>query len=92
MFRSEKLRRAVSTLDCVNCGQSGMTQAAHRNEGKGMGIKSSDGLLMALCTNCHSGTDAQNKLPKEERREWENQMVIRTYQALIEQGLLKVAA
>ena len=48
MFRSEKLRRAVAGLPCQHCGREGCTQAAHRNESKGMGMKVSDALLAAL--------------------------------------------
>lgn len=53
MFRSEKLRRAVAGLPCQHCGREGCTQAAHRNESKGMGMKVSDALLAALCVDCH---------------------------------------
>lgn len=89
-FRSEKLRRAVAELPCVCCGRVGMTQAAHSNQGKGMGIKASDALLAALCTECHSAMDQGGILPKEERRSFEMEMIAKTYVALMEAGKLEV--
>jgi hypothetical protein len=89
-YRSEKLRRAVSTLACVCCGREGMTQAAHANQGKGMGIRASDALLAALCTECHAGLDQGGFMLKGERRAFEMEMIAKTYVALIEAGLLQV--
>ena len=37
--RSEPYRRAVATLPCAICGVHGYSQAAHANQGKGMGMK-----------------------------------------------------
>jgi hypothetical protein len=41
-YRSERWLRAVSSLPCVRCGLEHNTQAAHRNEGKGMGYWTDD--------------------------------------------------
>lgn len=90
MFRSEKLRRAVSQLHCMHCGRTGATQAAHRNEGKGMGMKTSDALLAALCDECHRELDQGRDLSREERRDMWNRAAIKTYQELIETGRLAV--
>lgn len=90
MFRSEKLRRAVSALPCQHCGREGCTQAAHRNEGKGMGLKTSDALLAALCSDCHRELDQGKDMSKAERRDMWNRACIRTYQALVESGVLVV--
>ncbi|HEM7842592.1 DUF968 domain-containing protein [Burkholderia multivorans] len=87
-YRSEKLRRAVASLPCVCCGREGMTQAAHANQGKGMGIKASDARIAALCVDCHSRLDQGGKMTKAERRAFEDQMVARTYVELVERGLL----
>ena len=89
-YRSEKLRRAVAALPCVCCGREGMTQAAHANQGKGMGIKAPDSWLAALCAECHAALDQGGILPKEERRAFEMEMIAKTYVALIEAGLLQV--
>ena len=67
-LRSKKHRMNVATLECVACGLEGMTQAAHRNEGKGMGIKACDSQMMALCVRCHSDLDQGGKLDRETRR------------------------
>lgn len=90
MFRSEKLRRAVSELDCQWCGLAGETQAAHRNQGKGMGMKTSDALVAALCAECHRQLDQGKLLERQERREMWDAAYIKTVQALIETGRLVV--
>lgn len=93
-FRSDELRRAVATLECVNCGRHGFTQAAHSNIGKGMGKKASDAAIMALCgpgpgfMGCHSMLDQGGAMAKEERRAWEYEMIARTYVRLMEKGVL----
>ena len=92
MFRSESLRRAVASLECMGpgCGAPAPTQAAHRNEGKGRSLKQSDALLAALCPECHRMLEQGVGLTRDERRQLWNESAIRTYQALIERGLLEV--
>lgn len=93
-FRSEKLRRAVSTLPCVCCGRVGETQAAHANLGcfgKGMGHKASDAAIMALCVSCHSNLDQGNVYTKMEKYSLQMEWIAKTSVALIEAGLLEVA-
>lgn len=90
-YRSEKLRRAVADLPCQHCGRYGCTQAAHRNEGKGMGLKTSDALLAALCADCHRELDQGKDMSREERRDMWNRACIKTYQALMETGVLRVS-
>jgi len=87
-FRSEAFRRAVSSLPCVACGREGDTQPAHCNQGKGMGIKTSDATCSALCTRCHYDMDFGG-MPKEERRQHEKEMNLRTLRRLVEEGRLK---
>ena len=89
-YRSEKLRRAVAALPCVNCGCVGATQTAHANTGKGMGIKTSDARVAALCVACHTELDQGGSMSKAERRAFENEVIAKTYVALIEAGLLQV--
>lgn len=97
-FRSERLRKAVTELPCMCCGIEGRTQAAHTNYGKGGAIKASDARIMALCADspgyvgCHSKVDARSDMTKLERRAFEDEMVALTYIALMECGLLEVAA
>lgn len=47
--RSESYRRWVSTLPCVCCGIEGYSQAAHPNQGRGLGQKASDLEVFPLC-------------------------------------------
>ncbi|CBJ38313.1 conserved protein of unknown function [Ralstonia solanacearum CMR15] len=93
-YRSEKLRRAVASIPCVNCGRHGATQAAHSNlqeHGKGMGIKATDAATMALCTKCHAEFDQGKGLTKSDRRELTFRWITATHIALLERGLLEVA-
>ena len=90
-MRSEKFRRAVADLECMACGREGATQAAHRNEGKGMGLKNSDALIAALCVDCHRELDQGRTMSRDERRDFWNRAYIRTIQALIERGRLVLA-
>jgi len=90
-YRSEKLRRAVASLPCVDCGKENETQAAHANQGKGLAIKASDARIMALCLRCHAFLDQAGSMTKELRRQYEDEMIARTYVALMEQGKLEVA-
>jgi len=57
VFRSEKWLRAVASLPCMLCFREGATQAAHRNVGKGMGMKTDDCFTAALCVDCHAEID-----------------------------------
>lgn len=92
-YRSEKLRRAVASLDCMVCGRSGCTQASHSNQqrdGKGMGIKAHDYRIAAICDSCHREIDHGSSLTKEERRNAWDEAHRATIGALFELGLLEV--
>ena len=89
-YRNPKLLRAVAGMPCMACGIEGRTQAAPRNQGKGMGIKGSDAWIMALCVECHREVDQGGSMTKAERREWEVKMVAATLARLIERGGLVV--
>ena len=86
---SVKLRKAVAALPCMNCGREGRTQAAHCNQGKGMAMKTSDSTLAALCVECHAHLDSGG-IEREERREYEAAMNLKTLRALIDNGTLGV--
>lgn len=77
-FRSERLRRYVATLDCVHCG-SPAVQVAHRNVGKAMGSKVSDGLVAALCCFEHARIDQGKDLLRDERRALMDDYIVATY-------------
>lgn len=72
----------------------GTIVAAHSNSsehGKGMGIKAHDGMIAFLCHRCHFEIDQGNLLDREARRELWFRAMARTYMALWDQGLIKVA-
>jgi len=88
IFRSEKWLRAVASLDCVRCDREG-TQAAHRNEGKGMGIKVDDCLTAAICPTCHTEIDQGKNMTREERRQAMDDAILKTLVQLARKGLVK---
>lgn len=90
-FRSEKLRRLVAELPCQRCAGFGRTQAAHRNRGKGMGMKVSDAMLAALCDDCHTEIDQGKDLSRSERLAEMDAAIVETMARLIESGKLVVA-
>lgn len=89
VFRSEKWLRAVASLDCVICGREG-TQAAHRNQGKGMAMKTDDCLTAALCPECHTRLDSGADMTREERRRDMDAAILMTLRDLARNGLVKV--
>jgi putative hemolysin len=89
---SEAWRRAVAALPCVLCRREGGTQAAHRNEGKGMALKTDDALTAALCTACHSAIDQGKDFTREERRQRLDLAILLTIRALARAGKLRIAA
>ncbi|MGC0154826.1 hypothetical protein ACPRNU_20405 [Chromobacterium vaccinii] len=81
---------AVGSLKfCVLCGAYGV-QVAHRDEGKGMGMKSPDALTAALCPACHHELGNGNKLTREERRAEMNRAIVLTLEKLTAGGLVIV--
>lgn len=90
MFRSKKWLQAVREIDCcVLCGRYGV-QAAHRNEGKGMGIKADDCLTAALCEECHYRIDSGRDMTREERRSEMDKAIVLTIRKLANEGRLSV--
>ena len=88
---SEPWRRAVAALPCVLCQREGETQAAHRNEGKGMGVKTDDALTAALCHTCHSAIDQGPDFSRDERRRRLDVAILLTIRALARAGKLRIA-
>ncbi|AOZ52670.1 hypothetical protein BKX93_01640 [Chromobacterium vaccinii] len=81
---------AVGSLKfCVLCGAYGI-QVAHRDEGKGMGMKSADALTAALCPGCHHELGNGNKLSRDERRAEMNRAIVLTLEKLAAGGLVIV--
>lgn len=87
-YRSKAWLAAVRLIeDCVHCGTHG-TQAAHRNKGKGMAVKSSDALTAALCPFCHRDLDQGSSLSHEERRTLMDEAILATIDELARRGLI----
>lgn len=81
---------AVRSLPfCVLCGAHGV-QAAHRNEGKGMGRKVADHLTAALCPACHHEIDNGRDLERAERRARMDRAIVLTLDALVRAGHVEV--
>ena len=90
-FRSAKWLQAVRELECcVLCGAYGV-QAAHRSEGKGTGMKTSDCLTAALCPECHSEIDQGKQMDRNERRATMNAAIVLTVEQLVKSGKLVIA-
>lgn len=91
VYRNKKLLVLLRDLPCMACGRSdGTVCAAHRNEGKGMGLKNSDALVAALCHRCHYEMDNGKNMTKDERHDMWNKAYIKTIQFLIENEWLTI--
>lgn len=90
IYRSKKWLKAVSELgECVLCGKYGV-QAAHRNEGKGMGMKVSDCLTAGLCSACHTEIDQGKILTRDERRARMDRAIVLTLEKLVLSGKVDI--
>jgi hypothetical protein len=90
-MRNKKWLSAVHEIECcVLCGAYGV-QAAHRNESKGLGQKTSDHLVAALCINCHNEIDNGNRLTLDDRRAMMDRAIVLTFDQLVRLGLIGVA-
>lgn len=87
-FRSEAWRRAVAELPCSCCNRPGPSQAAHRNEGKGMGVKAPDCWTFPLCPTCHMEFDQGKTFTKQDRRELANIWTLSAIDRLARAGKL----
>ena len=77
LLRDKAYRKAVAGLPCFQCRIEGYSQAAHADEGKGLGMKSSDETCYPLCCDrpgivgCHTKIGAMGVFSKEARRKFE---------------------
>jgi hypothetical protein len=91
IYRSKKWLAAVGSIEqCVLCGAWG-TQVAHRNEGKGMGLKVDDSATAALCISCHHSIDNGNQLSRDERRQLMDRAIVLTVIQITRGGLVAPA-
>ena len=92
MYRNQKWLRAVSDLGfCVLCGKHGV-QAAHRNVGKGMGIKVDDCMTAALCPDCHREIDQGKTMTRDQRRSEMDRAIVLTLRELVVRGDVVLAS
>ena len=95
MYRNKKLLEIVRKSPCQICGaQDGTVVAAHSNQqrdGKGMGIKSHDYRIAALCYSCHADIDQGKSLNKEARKDLWDEAHRKTIGWLFERGHLTVS-
>lgn len=89
---SEAWRRAVADLqECVRCNRVLGNQAAHRNEGKGMGQKVDDCLTAAICPECHTEIDQGKTMTRDEKRREIDRAILKTLVLLFRAGKVRVA-
>lgn len=94
VYRNKKLTSLAHKAPyCFGCGRQDETIVpAHNNEvrfGKGTGIKVSDALWAAVCSECHRKID-EGSLSREERTQLWTDAYIKTMKWLIEEGYLVV--
>lgn len=92
-YRNENLRRVVASLPCQICGLEGSTQASHSNQlrdGRGIGHKTPDSMLAALCHRCHYQIDYGKEWTREQKQELWDDAYRKTMRLLIERELLVV--
>lgn len=82
---------AVGSIElCVLCGGMG-EQVAHRNEGKGMGMKTAAHMTARLCRECHAEIDNGRHMERAERRALMDRAIVLTHDQLIQAGKLRLA-
>ena len=86
-YISEVWRRNVASIPCVFCGLP--SQAAHRNEGKGLGLKTDDCLTAALCQACHAEIDQGKALSRPERRARIDAAIVLTLLEMVRRELIQ---
>lgn len=75
---------------CVLCADAAV-EAAHRDEGKGMGMKTHDHLTACLCKTCHTAIGNGPHLANAERRALMDRAIVLTIDRLVRAGKLKLA-
>lgn len=90
-YRSKAWLDAVRSIECcVLCSCHYGVQAAHRNEGKGIGMKVDDCATAALCPECHYDVDNGRRFTREERRAMMDKAIVLTLIELVNTGKVGV--
>lgn len=75
---------AVASIPfCVICGGHDQLQVAHRNRGKGMGMKTAAYFTARLCREDHERIDQYKGLTRDESRALMDDAILRTHEVLI---------
>ena len=87
-YRNKKWLAAVGQIEqCVLGGVWGV-QVAHRNEGKGIGMKTDDCATAAICVTCHSEIDNGKGLSRDERRQLMDRAIVLNIIQIARRGLV----
>ena len=83
---------AVASLQtCALCNAWGV-QVAHRDYGKGMGIKTDPWETAPLCPGCHRELTDGTQYTRAEKRALMDRAIVNTHSKLIRGGVLELAA
>lgn len=91
-FRSKEYLKLVASYPCAHCGFIGRSQAAHSDQGKGLGIKADDRSAMPLCADapgrrgCHALIGTDGMFSKELRRVLEKKYAAATRERIKADG------
>lgn len=94
-WRCEAYLRIVAHYPCAHCGIEGRSQAAHADEGKGLGIKASDATAIPLCADspgrrgCHTLIGTFGMFTRDQRRLLEKKYAQQTRERIKADGLWK---
>lgn len=92
IVRSGSYRRFVAGFGCFECGVEGRSQAAHPNQWRGLGQKTSDIDCFPLCAptlgdiGCHARHDQLIGMSLEQRRAREVRYIERMHKLAGDQG------
>ena len=82
--------QAVAELEfCALCHAFGV-QVAHRDYGKGMGLKTSPWMVAPLCPKCHGELTDGKQYSRDEKRAFMDRAIVQTHDALIRSGKLRI--
>lgn len=79
------LANVRSIAACVRCGAHGV-EAAHRDLGKGFGMKTDDVASAALCPACHHELGNGHRLDRDARRSEMDRCIVETLIQLARAG------
>ncbi len=84
--------RAVGSIGmCMRCGIEIACQVAHRNMGKGLGVKVPDCLSASLCAPCHTALDNAQGMTRNESRSEMDRAIVMTLAELYRRGLVTIS-